>query len=183
MALKDAKDATLILAGGAEVKIGAWVTAGGAGSLKTFGHTLAPAELGMAFEDFEIETEQSVGRVKSIPVSAQYTIKCDVAQNETDAMLIAMRMASAQLTGTGNINLAIVDPSEIYYQVALVGKGYGTTASTDTYTFWRCQVGTVDNIPFGKRAVQHLGITFKILRDDSVTATTTKGLYGVRVVG
>jgi len=184
MALAGTLDAAKILAGGAQVQVGAWIAAGAAGTLKTFGHTMSPAELGFSFEDFDVETEQSIGRVKTIPVAASYTLKLDIAQNDPEAMLIATRMASTQLTGINGAQiLAFIDPTEIYYQVALVGPGYGNTAHTDTYTFWRCQVSSIDNIPFGKKAVQHIGMTFKVLRDDSITGTftLTKGLYGVRI--
>jgi len=188
MALPGTKDTTQILAGGAEVKIGVYAANGvdnGAAN-KTFGHTLSPTELGFAFEDFEVETEQSIGKVITVPVAASYTLKFDIAQNDPEAMLIATRMTSGQLTGAalGAKTLAFTDPSAIYYQVALVGPGYGSTSHTDTYTFWRCQVTSIDNIPFGKRAVQHLAVTMKVLRDDSAGAGTgylTKGFYGVRI--
>ena len=186
MALTGTKDATQILAGGAEVKIGAYVAAAVAGSLQSFGHTLSPTELGFSFEDFEVESEQSIGKLITIPVAASYTLKFDIGQNDPEAMLIATRMSSVQLTGAvlGAKTLAFVDPQAIYYQVALIGPGWGSTSHTDTYTFWRCQVSTIDNIPFGKRAVQHLAVTMKILRDDSAgfgTGYLTKGYYGVRV--
>ena len=184
MALAGSLDSTKILAGGAQVKIGTYAQFGvdNVAGNKTFGHTLSPAELGIAFEDFDVETEQSIGRVKTIPVNVAYTLKFDVAQNDAEAMLIATRMAAAQLTASAT-NLAFTDPSEIYYQIALVGKGYGSTSGTDTYTFWKCQISSIDSIPFGKKAVQHIGITAKIIRDDTVTATTIRGIYGVRVIG
>ena len=180
MALGNALDTTKILTGGALVKIGGWTYNAAAATLLSFGHLLTPAELGFAFEDFDIETEQSIGRVKTIPVSANYTLKFDVAQNEADAMLIASRQPSTQLTGSNNTTvLGFSDPKEIYYQVALIGSGYATSG-TETYTFWKAQVSSVDNIPFGKKAVQHLGMTLKILRDDSISAPLTNGYYGNR---
>jgi hypothetical protein len=172
-----------ILAGGATVSIAPYASNAGAFTGTSFGHTLTPTELGFAFEDFDVETEQSVGRVKSIPVTANYTLKVALAQNDAQAMLIATRAPAAYLaeTGTATANLAFVDPQEIYYQLKLVGVGYGTN-KVDTYRFWRCQVGTVDPLVFGKKAVQGLGITFKITRDDTVTTYTTSGYYGFRAV-
>ena len=172
-----------ILAGGATLSIAPYASAAGAFTGTSFGHTLTPTEWGLAFEDFDVETEQSIGRVKSIPVLANYTLKVTLAQNDAQAMLIATRAPAAYLaeTGTATANLAFVDPQEIYYQLRLVGKGYGTT-TVDTYRFWRCQVSTVEPIVFGKKAVQGLGITFKITRDDTVTTYTTSGYYGFRAV-
>jgi len=172
-----------ILAGGAAVSVAPYVTAAGTFTGTSFGHTLVPSEFGVAFEDFDVETEQSIGRVKSIPVLANYTLKVTLAQNDAQAMLIAMREPAAYLveTGTATANLAFVDPQEIYYQLKLVGKGYGTT-TVDTYRFWRCQVGAVEPVVFGKKAVQGLGMTFKITRDDTVTTFTTSGYYGFRSV-
>jgi hypothetical protein len=172
-----------ILAGGATLSIAPYAAAAGTFTGTSFGHTLTPTEFGVSFEDFDVETEQSIGRVKSVPVLANYTIKCSLAQNDTQAMLIALREPAAYLveTGTATANLAIVDPQEIYYQLKLVGPGYGTT-KIDTYRFWRCQVGTVDPVSYAKKGVQALGLTFKITRDDSVTTFTTSGFYGFRAV-
>jgi len=172
-----------ILAGGATLSIAPYATNAGAFTGTSFGHTLNPTEVGFAFEDFDVETEQSIGRVKSIPVTANYTLKCTLAQNDAQAMLIATRAPAAYLveTTTATANLAFVDPQEIYYQLKLVGVGYGTT-KIDTYRFWRSQVSTVEPVVFGKKAVQGLGITFKITRDDTVTTFTSNGYYGFRVV-
>lgn len=172
-----------ILAGGATLSIAPYASNAGPFTGTSFGHTLTPTEFGLAFEDFDVETEQSIGRVKSIPVSANYTLKVTLAQNDAQAMLIAVREPAAYLaeTGTATANLAFVDPQEIYYQLKLVGKGYGTT-TVDTYRFWRCQVSQVEPIVYGKKAVQGLGITFKITRDDTVTTYTTSGYYGFRAV-
>jgi hypothetical protein len=172
-----------ILAGGATLSIAPYATNAGTFTGTSFGHTLNPTEFAFNFEDFEVETEQSIGRVKAIPVTADYTLKATLAQNDAQAMLIATRAPAAYLaeTGTATANLAFVDPQEIYYQLKLVGKGYGTT-TVDTYRFWRCQVSTVEPVVFGKKAVQGLGITFKITRDDTVTTFTTSGYYGFRQV-
>jgi hypothetical protein len=172
-----------ILAGGATLSIAPYASAAGAFTGTSFGHTLSPTTLGFAFEDFDVETEQSIGRVKSVPVMANYTIKATLAQNDAQAMLMAIREPAAYLaeTGTATANLAFVDPQEIYYQLKLVGVGYGTT-KVDTYRFWRCQVATVGDISFAKKGVQALDITFKITRDDTVTTFTTSGYYGFRQV-
>jgi hypothetical protein len=181
MPLPGTLDAARILVGGAQVKIGAYVADAAAGSLLTFGHTLTPTEFSFGFTDFDVITEQSQGRVKSVPQDADYQLKLEVAQNDTEAMLIATRQAAANLTSAG-LNLAFNDPVEIYYQVALVGVGYGST-KVDTYTFWRVQVKTTGPIPFAKAGVQKLTMTLGIFRDDSVVTTPlTKGLYGRRVV-
>jgi hypothetical protein len=176
------KDVTQILAGGAEIFIGAKTADAAAGTLVSFGHTLSPTEFGFEFEDFPVETEQSIGRATSFIVGATYSLKLDIAQNSPAAMRIAARLPAAALTGTSpNENLAFIDPAGEFFQVAMVGKGYGTT-KIDTYTFWNCQVRTVSPVPFGKKAVQHLGILLDIFRDDTVVTTpNTKGIYGRRV--
>ena len=172
-----------ILAGGATLSIAPYAANAGAFTGTSFGHTLTPTEFSLSFEDFDVETEQSIGRVKSVPVLASYQVKCSLAQNDTQAMLIALREPATYLTETttATANLAIVDPQEIYYQLKLVGPGYGTT-KVDTYRFWRCQVASVEPVSFAKKGVQALGITFKLTRDDSVTTWTANGYYGFRVV-
>jgi len=176
------KDATQILAGGAEIFIGAKTTDGAAGSLLSFGHTLNPTEFAFEFEDFPIETEQSIGLATSFIVGAKYSLKIDVAQNNPAAMRIAARLAAANLTGSApNETLAFNDPANEFFQVAVVGRSYGTT-KVDTYTFWNSQVRTTEPIPFGKRAVQHLSMLLDLFRDDTVVTTPlTKGVYGRRV--
>lgn len=176
------KDVTQILAGGAEIFIGAKTADAAAGTLVSFGHTLAPTEFAFEFENFDVETEQSIGLATSFIVMAKYSIKLDIAQNSPSAMRIAARLPAAALTGTSpNENLAFVDPVAEFFQVAMVGKGYGST-KIDTYTYWNCQVKTVGAVPFGKKAVQHLGIVLDIFRDDTVVTTpNTKGIYGRRV--
>lgn len=184
MSLAGTLDATKILVGGAQVKIGGYAADAAAASspaLATFGHTLTPTEFGFSFTDFDVITEQSIGRVKSVPQDADYTLKVELAQNDTEAMLIATRQLAANLTSSA-LNLAFNDPVEVYYQVAIVGVGYGAT-KVDTYVFWKCQISTTGPIPFAKAGVQKLTMTIKIFRDDSVVTTPlTKGLYGRRVV-
>jgi hypothetical protein len=173
-----------ILAGGATLSIAPYASNAGAFTGTSFGHTLTPTTWGLAFEDFDVETEQSIGRVKTLPVAANYTLKATLAQNDAQAMFIATRQNTSGFlveTTTATANLAFNDPVEVYYQLKLVGVGYGTT-KVDTYRFWRCQVSQVADISYAKKGVQALEITFKILRDDTVTTFTTSGYYGFRAV-
>lgn len=176
-------DATKILVGGATLSIAPYASNAGAFTGTSFGHTLSPTTFGFNFEDFDVETEQSIGRVKTLPVTASYTLKCTLAQNDAQSMLIATRQSATAFlveTGTTSFNLAFNDPVEVYYQLKLVGKGY-CTGTVDTYRFWKCQVSQVGDIQYAKKGVQALEITWKIIRDDSVTTYTTSGYYGFRV--
>jgi hypothetical protein len=175
------KDVTKILVGGAELFTSPYVTNAGAGTFSSFGHTLEPTEWALEYEDFDVVSELSIGRVKTVPINANYSIKAVLGQNDPAAMLIMSRQLAAQLTGTPpNDNLAFSDPVEIYYQLKLVGVGFGTT-KVDTYTFWRCQVASVEPIQYAKAGVQRLAATWKVLRDDSIVAPTTNGFYAKRV--
>jgi len=177
-------DATKILVGGAQLYIAPYVTSAGTFTGTSFGHTLSPTTFGLAFEDFDVETEQSIGRVKTLPVTASYTVKCELAQNDAQSMFFATRQSAAGYlveTTSVSFNLAINDPVEVYYQLKLVGVGY-TTNKVDTYRFWKCQVSSVADVSYAKKGVQALGITFKILRDDTCSGTfTTSGYYGNRI--
>jgi len=173
-----------ILAGGATVSVAPYAANAGAFTGSSFGHTLSPTTFGFAFEDFDIETEQSIGRVKTLPVAANYTLKAVLAQNDAQAMFMATRQSTTAFlteTTTASGNLAFCDPVEVYYQLKLVGVGYGTT-KIDTYRFWKCQVSSVGDIQFAKKGVQSLEITWKIMRDDSVATFTTSGYYGFRAI-
>jgi len=177
-------DSTKILVGGATLWIGTYATSAGTFTGTSFGHTLSPTTFGIAFEDFDVETEQSIGRVLTLPVSANYTLKCELAQNDAQGMLIALRQSSTAFlteTATTSFNLAINDPAAVYWQLKLVGVGY-TTNKIDTYRFWKSQVSQVSDITYAKKGVQSLGITFKIIRDDTCSGVfTTAGYYGNRI--
>jgi hypothetical protein len=173
-----------ILAGGATLSVAPYSSNAGAFTGSSFGHTLAPTTFGFAFEDFDIETEQSIGRVKTLPVAANYTVKATLAQNDAAAMFMATRQTASTFlseTTTASGNLAFNDPVEVYYQLKLAGVGYGST-KVDTYRFWKCQVSSVGDISFAKKGVQSLEITWKVMRDDSVTTWTTSGYYGFRAI-
>jgi len=70
-----ATDTTNIEAGAAVVSVGAWVTAGGAGSLTDVGHMKGPVTLTPSREDYDIKSERAFGVLKKIPQDSIVKIK------------------------------------------------------------------------------------------------------------
>lgn len=186
MALQDllGKDTAGIIAGGAEVFLGAKTANGAAGTLFSFGFTLTDTMFNFDFEDFPVFTEQLIGMANSFIVGAKYALELDVAQNNLQAMRVAARLASANLTGAApGTLLTFNDPSQEFFQAQIVVKGPGPT-KIDTYTFWNAQVRTTAGMPFGKKAVQHLKMTMDLFPDTTIVGSPefVKGLYGKRSV-
>jgi len=165
-----ATDTTQIHIGAATVSVGAWVTAGGAGSLTDVGHMKAQATLTPSFTDYEIKSERSFGTLKREPQDMKLTLALDLQETTAEHMRIAFRQPAANKSGTSpDFTLRIGDPAEQYHQISLVANGPGTSG-VRTQTYWRAFVESLGAIPYGKGEEQHLPITFDILYDDSVTS-------------
>ncbi len=155
--------------GAAVVSIGAYVTAGGAGSLTDIGHMKAPASLTPAFEDYEVKSERAFGTLRREPIGGKLSLALDLQETTAEHMRIAFRQPAANKTGTSpDFTLRIGDFAEQYHQVTLVVDGPGA-GSVRTWTFWKGFVESLGAIPFAKGEEQHLPITLDILYDDSVT--------------
>ena len=159
-----------IAIGQATVSVGAYVAAGGAGSLTDVGHTKGPTTLNVTGNDYSIATEQSFGTIRKVPISASVKVKVMMDEATLDNLRVAFRQASAQLTGTApNKTLLVGNITEQYHQVQIVTKGAGsTTPATRTITIWRAIVESVEEIAYGKSAEQTFAVTFDCLYDDSV---------------
>lgn len=165
-----------VLIGAATVSIGAWVSAGGAGSLTDVGHTKDPSTIGVAHENYEQPSESQMGPVKIVPTKMGITVKIPILECTPDLLAIAMRQATANVTGTApNKTVLIGDPVEQYHQIMLVSKGPGsTTQGTRTITIWKAQVTNVGEWAHGKAVPQAPDITLTLLKDNTVT---TNGKY------
>lgn len=165
-----ALDAGKIKAGAGVFSYGDYVAAGGAGSLSDAGHVKSPFELATAMENFDDETERVTGIVLTNPIKTDHTLK--VALHQVDAALfqMALGLPAANRTGTApNETVLVGDRVAQFHQATLVVPGEGTTGST-TFTFWKLQVISVEPIQFGKGVSQMLAVTFRALRDDTVTS-------------
>lgn len=171
-----AQDATKILVGApSSVTIGAWVSAAGTATLSDPGHLLEPLEIASEVENFDVEVETAKGIVKTVPVKTAFTVKLSLAQAEIENMRIAWRQSTGNVTGTSpNFTFVVNDAIEAYHRIVVVGPGEGTN-STRTATLWKCQVQDVQPVTFGKKTVQGVNITFRVLQD--TTVATTQGQY------
>ena len=161
----------------AVVSIGAWVANAGATTLTDVGHTSGPVELGSEFENFDVESDRTPGIIKTVPIKAGFTLKIPMLEVTAELLRTAMRLATGQVSGTGdNKTVAVSDPAEQYHRVQLVTQGVGTTR-VRTITAWKCQVLSVDPIQYGKAVAQSYVATLRMLRDDSITAPTTDGYF------
>lgn len=160
-----------IMVGAATVSIGAWVTAGGAGSLTDVGHTKTPVTLTGAFEDFELISERAPGVMSKINTMTRFKLKIPIIEATMANWLAALREPVANLTGTPPDEILLVGgagPAEKYHQITLVGPGLGTTG-VRTLTFWRGVVESVSEVPFAKGAEQLLEVVYDILWDGTVS--------------
>jgi len=164
-----ALDATNIIVGAGTFNIGAYVAAGGAGTLADVGHTSAANELAAEFENTDFESERAQGIVKTVPSKTGYTLKIPIMQAESEMLRIALAQPAANQTGTGeNLTLRVGARVEQYHQATIVTTGVGTTG-VRTLTFWKLQAIAVDAIQYGKNALQQFIVTFRVMFDDSVT--------------
>ena len=163
-----AQDTTKIVVGRALVYISDYVTAGGAGTFVEVGHTNAPSTLTAAFDNFDVETEQALGIVKTVPIRSNFSLRVPMLEVTVSRIGKALRQPVANVTGTTpNFSLAVGDAVEIYHQLKLESYGHGTTA-VRTVTLWKCQAATIADIPFAKAGTQLLDVTFRVIKDDSV---------------
>ena len=163
-------NATKILVGAGTLSIGPYTSSGGAGTLADIGHTSTPFKLNGGFANFDVETERATEIVATFPQKSDYTLEVDFSQNEPEAMRIAYRQTAGNLSGTAGTGETLRIGSAVaqYHQATLVVPGTGTNL-TATYTFWKMQVATVAATEFGKAAVQKLTVTFRLIRDDTVS--------------
>ena len=170
-----ATDTNNIFVGAATVSIGAWVTAGGAGSLTDVGHMKGPASLAPAFEDYKVNSERAFGALKSIPVNGSLKLNLDLQEVTIEHLRIAFRQPAANKSGTSpDFTLRIGDFTEQYHQVTVVATGGGTTG-VRTITLWRAAVESCGEIPFAKSEEQHLPLALDCMYDDSVTTADKFG--------
>ncbi len=163
-----AQDIDKILAGGAVVSVGPWVTAGGAGSLVEVGHTEGATELIRSYEDLPVSSEQIAGIEKRIPISTEMALKFAMKETDLENWRMPWRQPAANLTGTPpNMTLLVGAAAEQYHQVTLVGTGIGTTG-VRTVTAWRMIVDSVEPIRMAKAEAQLVTITGALMLDSSV---------------
>lgn len=154
----------------ATTNVGAYVPAGGAGSLTEVGHTSDATELSIAYNDYALKSEQSFGAMRKIPIDAEVGLKLPMMESTAENERITFRQAAAQKSGSApNQTLLVGVISEQYHQLQMVTKGTGaTTTATRTVTMWKGAPKQVDNISYTKKQFQNLGPTFDLLFDDTV---------------
>lgn len=161
------------LIGAATVSIGAWVTAGGAGSLTDVGHTAGPVTVQHSFEDHDTKSERAKGIIKKTAIDMAVTVKVPALEATLEHWRQLSRQAAANLTGTPpDMTLRVGDHSSAYFQMTLVGPGVGTTG-VRTVTLWKCIPIDVGEIKFAKGEDVVFDVTWAVLYDDSV-ATADK---------
>jgi len=126
-------------------------------------------------ENFDIESEQATGIIKTVPVKDGHTIKIPALESRADLLQIALCQTGSPSGTTPDFTVQISDRVERYYSIKIVAPGSGTT-KVRTFTFWKCQITGMDEYQFGKKTVQKVSMTFRVMRDD--TEGGSVGLYG-----
>jgi len=160
-----------IAIGGTTLSLGAYVTAGGAGSLTDVGLLKDGSELNIAKEIYEVKSSSANGVLRAIPIDSTYELKAILQEATLDNMRKALGQPSANLTGTApNKTLLVGDMAEEYFQGTVSTGGTGGTPATRLMTFWKLYVKAVETLAFKKGQEQMYGITFGMVADQSVAA-------------
>src|SRR6476619_4485060 len=93
---------TKIQVGAATVSIGAYVTAAGAGTLTDVGHTKSPVTLVPNVQTFDVKSERAFGTIKKVPTDMELKLKVPYLETTAEALRVAMRQPSGNVTGSGN---------------------------------------------------------------------------------
>lgn len=160
--------------GKAVVSMGAWVTAGGAGSLTDVGHTKGPVVLNTAIEMYEATSEQAPTPIEAVPSNMKFTVKIPMQEATIDNYLAAFRELAANKSGTPpNLTLRVGGATgKKYHQVQIVTTGVGTTL-VRTITIWKATVEALSEVAYAKGGEQVLELTLNCLYDETV-ATADK---------
>lgn len=156
------------------ISIAPWVTAGGAAAYVEVGHTDG-SEHSSGIETIEFESDQSSGPLEKPIVKVNHGFKVSAMETRLDLMRIAFAQPAASLVGS---TLYLGDPTnDDKFTIKAEVKGpSGASTPNRILTLWRCQMGQLDPLTFGKRVLQKLVMTFSALRDDSIVANP--GVYG-----
>lgn len=170
-----AQSTTFIAIGGATVKIGGWVANKGVSTLTDVGHTKAPTTMSVTYEDYPINSEQSFGPLRKIPISATIKVKVPMLQSDGENVRMALRQDTGNLSGAAPTQITLVGAmAEQYHRVTIETKGIAASGGlgaygTRTVTLWRCIVDGLDEVPFGKSGEQALVMSLHVLYDDTVS--------------
>jgi len=163
-----ATNAANIRIGAAVVYVDTYVSSGTAVTTPTdVGHHKVPVEIATNVETIKIEGERSTYPIQISPTTGSATIKF-VMQEITAANLATFLQGTT--SGTG-VNMG--EAQLTYKQIKIVQPQ--TSASTHTWTFWRCVVSGKEPLKIGKNEEQALSVTFEALYDDSVSTADKLG--------
>jgi hypothetical protein len=163
-----ATDSTLLQIGPAIVSVGAYVTAGGAGTLVDAGHTSEPVEIPYALETIDRTSERSLGVIATKITGQVISINIPTLECKPEHVRIFMAQPAANLTGG---TLEVGDAVTQYHQIQLVqNEDVAAPYTSLTITLWRCQLAEFQPLRFGKGEWTILRGVFRVLRDDSVAA-------------
>lgn len=172
-----------VVIGKADISISDYVAAGGAGTFTDIGYTKGPCTIEPNITDHQVEAEQVLGVLRSIPVKMDYKLKFTMMESDLTKLRRILRLPSANLTSTGTTpnrteTLLVGDSVETYNQLKVItpgakAVGVGDAAVTRTYTFWKATCQSIDPIGHAKDGEAVVGVTFALTLDDSV-ATADK---------
>jgi len=157
--------------GPADVYVSPWVTGGGAGTFVEMGHTKEPSKCAPSYENFKLESEQSLGTVLSLPVKDEWTITFSPMEMTILNLRLALGQAAGRISGN-TLHVGDRDGGE-FKQVKLVQtRQLPTPFVSLTVIYWRCIVSAHGEIPLAKNDVTSLSPTFDVIRDDTYQAGT-----------
>ena len=175
-----ANNAGKIVFGRADISISPWVTAGGAGSFVSAGHTEGDAILELDKEDLSEGSEQVLGKLFQEPIGFGMRLKYAAKEASLDLMGDYLQQIAANLTGTApNKTLLIGEPTAVYKQIKIVTTGEATLQSglkaIQTITLYRCAMLKPEPLSFAKGKVRLLGFTWEVMYDESMTTLDKYG--------
>ena len=163
-----------VIRGAAQVSVGPWVTAKGAGSLVDMGYTFGAASLLPKLTYHEVEPQQHLAPIKAWITKRNAEAKVICGEADADKLRLMFMNPAANFTGTPPAITGLVDADavDMYFQVSIVTKGTGSTG-VRTMTIWRCVLTSPEAIEYKKDGEQLYKFTLTVLYEETGTGADT----------
>lgn len=166
----------LILVGAATIAWGDYVASKAAGTLTDQGYIGGPITIDFSQEHHEVDVQQHLAPVRAVPQKRSVEIKAPLFEGDVEKLRVLMGQPTGNISGSGQNKTILLDPdaAEQYHQIAITGKGPGTTG-VRTWTFWRAYAKGFEAIELKKNGEQVYMGTFACLYEEGSTGVDDFG--------
>lgn len=158
---------------GAQINVGAYVAAAGAGTLADVGALEGGATVTFTKGSEPINADSVPGPLRIVPTDVGIMVKGVMLETTLTLLRKLLSQPAANLTGTApNESLLVGQPAEEYFQVTIKGEGpSGTndTHGTETITIWMAELKIDGETTIAKGKAQAYNVTITGCWDTTVT--------------